>query len=66
MTEVLWRFVVIGLALAILTHFGMIAYYGQVTIQEENKIILVCEIVALVAIIMATIVSIVRKHRRSG
>ena len=40
-----------ALALALLTHFALIAYYGGVTIQEENPVVLSSEIAMLVVIL---------------
>lgn len=43
---------VIGLSVAFLAHFGLIAYYGQVVITEPHPAILGMEMVVLIGFIV--------------
>jgi len=66
MKQWITNFIVIGLALAFLVHFTMIAMWGQVLIQEPNTIILVLEIVGLIVIMGFAISNLVHIARRGN
>jgi len=53
--------VIIGLSIAFLAHFGLIAYYGQVVIGEPQLLILVPEITGLIGLIVFAFLNLVRK-----
>jgi hypothetical protein len=53
-----------AVTLALLVHFALIAYYGGVTIQEENPVVLWSEIVMLVAILVFAICQAIKILRR--
>ena len=48
--HILAGLIIMGLGLAFLVHFALIAYYGSVRIQEPNALILWLEIAFLAAI----------------
>jgi len=52
---------VISLSIALLAHFGLIAYYGQVIISESNPLILVLEITGLIVLIVFASLNLARK-----
>ena len=54
----------IALDLALLGHFGCIAYYGEFVIQEQNPVMLSSEIAALVVILVFAIWQFVKRLRR--
>ena len=58
--HVLANIIVIGLSLAFLVHFGLIAYYGQVVISEPHTVILALEIIGLTGLIVFGFVNLVR------
>ena len=53
--------IIIGLSIAFLAHFGLIAYYGQVVISEPQLLILVLEITGLIGLIVFAFLNLVRK-----
>jgi len=44
--------VVIGLSVAFLVHFSLIAYYGQLVIGEPHLVVLVLEMTGLIGLIV--------------
>ena len=52
---------VIGLSVALLTHFGLIAYYGKVVISEPNPVILALEVIGLIGLIVFAFLNLRRK-----
>jgi len=48
----LTNMIVISLAIALLTHFGLIVYYGQVVISEPRPVVLSLEIAGLIGSIV--------------
>ena len=44
--------VVIGLSVAFLAHFSLIAYYGQLVIREPHPVVLVLEMTVLIGLIV--------------
>ena len=44
--------IVISLAIALLTHFGLIVYYGEVVIREPRPVVLSLEIAGLIGSIV--------------
>ena len=54
---------VIALASALLTHFGLIIRYGEVVILEPNLVILTLEVCFLVGCITFAIVNLIRRRR---
>ncbi len=57
--HVLANIIVIGLSLAFLVHFGLIAYYGQVVISEPHTVILALEIIGLTGLVIFASLSLV-------
>lgn len=58
--HILTNMIVIGLSLAFLVHFGLIAYYGQVVISEPHTVILALEIIGLTGLIVFASLNLVR------
>ena len=58
--HILTNMIVIGLSLAFLVHFGLIAYYGQVVISEPHTVILALEIIGLTGLIVFASFNLVR------
>jgi hypothetical protein len=52
--------VVIGLSVAFLTHFSLIAYYGQLIISEPHPVILVLEMTGLIGLIVFAALNLAR------
>lgn len=52
--------IVIGLSIAFLVHFGLIAYYGQVVISEPYTVILALEIIELTGLVVFAFINLVR------
>lgn len=57
---------VIAMSLAFLAHFGLIAYYGSIQIQEPNKLILWSEIALLIVILIFGLISLIREWGNIG
>lgn len=53
-----------ALALALLTHLSLIAWYGELTIQEQNPVVLSSEIAMLVVILGYAIWQAIKILRR--
>ena len=51
---------VISLSIALLVHFGLIAFYGQVVITEPYPVILALDITGLLGLIAFTFLNLVR------
>jgi len=68
MREVITNSVLLGLAIAFLVHFCLIAYYKQILIQEPSLLILITEMTGLVAIILFAMLNLNKtvKEKRSG
>ena len=64
MREWLANAIVIGLSIALLFHFGLIAIHGSFVVQEPNIIILSLEIIGLVGVLSFALVNMVRIWRR--
>jgi len=58
--HILTNMIVIGLSLAFLVHFGLIAYYGQVVISEPHTVILALEIIGLTGLIVFASLNLVK------
>ena len=52
--------IVISLSIALLSHFGLIAYYGQRVISEPYPVILAMEIMGLIGLIVFASLNLVR------
>jgi hypothetical protein len=44
--------IVIGLSVAFLAHFGLIAYYGEVTVREPHPLVLAVEMAVLTGFVV--------------
>lgn len=64
MRKIISNILMISLAVAFLVHFGMIAVWGQVIIQEPNFGILIVEILMLVGIVTFGVWSLVKECQR--
>ena len=58
--HILTNMIVIGLSLAFLVHFGLIAYYGQVVISEPHTVILALEIIGLTSLLVFASLNLVK------
>lgn len=58
--HILTNMIVIGLSIAFLVHFGLIAYYGQVVINEPHTVILALEIIGLTGLVVFAFINLVR------
>lgn len=58
--HILTNMIVIGLSIAFLVHFGLIAYYGQVVISEPHTVILALEIIGLTGLVVFAFINLVR------
>lgn len=52
--------IVIGLSIAFLAHFGLIAYFGQVVISEPHPVILALEMIGLIVLVAFASINLVR------
>jgi hypothetical protein len=52
--------VIIGLSVAFLAHFSLIAYYGQLVIREPHPIVLVLEMTGLIGLIVFAALNLAR------
>ena len=59
--DVLANGLLIGLALAFLIHFCLIAIYGEIVIQEPNTLMLGFEIASMITLIIFGFLNILRK-----
>ena len=59
--EIIANILLVSLAVAFLVHFGMIAAWGQVIIQEPNLGILIAEFVMLVGIVTFGVWNLIKK-----
>ena len=66
MREYFSNAIIIGLAMAFLVHFCLIAKYGQQTIQEPNFAILVAEITLMIGLIAFGILGIVKYYKQEN
>ena len=64
MREGLANIIIIGLSVAFLLHFSLIAIHGTILIQEPCRIILYSEITMLVAFIGFAIYNLIKLGRR--
>lgn len=63
---ILTNLLVLGMAIAFLVHFCLIAAYGAVTIYEHNTLVLALEIAFFSAVIVFAVLNIIKIFRGKG
>ena len=63
MREWLTNTIIIGLSIAFLLHFGLIAIHGAILIQEPNLYILIAEMVMMICFITFAIYNMTKIRR---
>ena len=57
---ILANMLVISLSIALLVHFGLITYFGQVVISEPYPVVLALEMIGLIGFVVFAIINLVR------